>query len=125
MLFAAADDEDKFHRSAVSFLRKLGEDTVIATSALFEFDLVMRSRGLGEVARTARFVLLLQEFPQSATAVHRITPATFFLAFSMQGEHRLDYFDTLVAAEAFEHDGKVVSSDREFDRLGSLTRIGL
>jgi len=45
------------------------------------------------------------------------------LASDIEGKLGLDYFDSLVAAEALEHDGAVVSSDRKFDRVPGLKRM--
>jgi predicted nucleic acid-binding protein len=125
VLFAGADEEDGFHADAVRHLERLGGDTVLAAAALVEFDLVLKSRGRDARDRGGLFALLLATYPQSVRAVHLATPRTFFLASLLSESDGLDYFDALVAAEALEHDGQVVSSDGAFEAIAGLTRIRL
>jgi len=41
----------------------------------------------------------------------------------LEEEHRLSYFDSLIAASALALDGQVVSNDDSFDRVPELRRI--
>ncbi len=123
VLFAAADPEDAFHEKALEHLAKLGTRYVLATSALIEFDIVLKSRGFDYNERMEKFALLIRDFPAAAEAVHRITPATLYLAALHERDFDLDYFDACVAAEAWEHDGIVVSTDESFDVIPDLKRM--
>ena len=125
VIFAVADDKDRFHRAAKAQLSRLSSRTRLASFALTEFDVVLRSRGYSVSQRARELLLLLRDYPRSASAVHAVSPSTFVLASGVEGRLGLDYFDSLVAAEALQHDGRVVSSDREFDRVPGLKRIPL
>jgi len=37
-------------------------------------------------------------------------------------EYKLDYFDAGVAAEALQHDGIVISTDKAFDKIPYIKR---
>jgi predicted nucleic acid-binding protein len=123
VLFAAADDTDGSHRGAVATLRKLGGRALLGGSALIEFDVVLKSRGLSPAARREEMTLLMLEFPSTVTSVHCPGPQTIYLAALYEEEFGLDYFDSLIAAEAAEHDSSVITSDREFERIPGLRRI--
>lgn len=125
VIFAAADDEDKFHESAKFHLSRLSAKTLLGTFTLAEFDIVLKSSGYTARQRSRELLLLVKDFPRAATAVHRVSPSTFVLASNIEGSLGLDYFDSLIAAESIEHDGAVVSSDREFDKVPGLMRMPL
>jgi len=66
---------------------------------------------------------LLWDCPYLESKVANISPATFYLASKLEMEAGLEYFDSCVAAEALELDGKIVSTDRAFDGVEGLRRI--
>lgn len=125
VLFAAADRSDRVHLKATAQLRKLGRGLLLGTFALMEFDVVLKSRGFSGKERRDEMTLLTIDFPRVATSVHPITPRTLYLGSLYEERFGLDYFDSLLAAEASEHDGAMVSTDREFDRIPGLRRIPL
>jgi len=125
VLFAAADPLDKFHEDGVRHLRNVGGKLLVGTSALVEFDIVLKSRGLSGSDRMMEMALLMKDYPDVASSVHPVSPATLYLAALHEREFRLDYFDALMAAEASEHDGEMVSSDRAFDAIPNLKRVPL
>jgi len=125
VLFAAADPLDKFHRDGVAQLRKAGGGTQIGTSVLMEFDIVLKSKGLSAGDRMHEMALLMNDYPNAASSVHKISSSTLYLAALHEREFGLDYFDALIAAEAAEQDGEVVSSDRAFDSVPNLKRVPL
>ncbi|MDV3278442.1 MAG: PIN domain-containing protein [Nitrososphaerales archaeon] len=125
VLFAASDPLDKHHEDAVAHLSSAVDDLVIAGSAMFEFDLVLKSNGFSPSQRRTVFLSMAAEFPSSIQAVGSVTAPILFTAAILQEVHGLDYFDALVAAEALARDGKVVSTDREFDKIRGLERLPL
>jgi predicted nucleic acid-binding protein len=125
VLFAAADDTDRFHEDAKLHLSRLSTRTLLGTFALAEFDIVLKSYGYSASQRSEELLLLIRDYPSVASRVHQVFPSTFVLASRIEDSLDLDYFDSLIAAESVEHDGTVVSSDREFDRVLGLTRISL
>ncbi|MBI2649503.1 MAG: PIN domain-containing protein [Thaumarchaeota archaeon] len=125
VLFAAADSLDPLHESAVHHMRKLGGAYLIGTFALLEFDVVLKSNGFSNEKRIEEFALLLRDYPAAAEATHGVSPSALYLAILCEREFDLSYFDALIAAEAIDHDGKIVSNDRAFDRIPGLSRISL
>jgi len=119
VLFAAADRRDARHSKAVSYLRS--EEAYLASFALLEFDVVLKSRGLTADRRMELQALLMKDYPR--LKVHGLTPETLYLAAMIEKDYGLEYFDAGVAAEALQCDAVVVSTDRSFDRVKGLTRI--
>ena len=125
VIFAAADPADRFHGDAKRRLGGAGEGVLLAASGLVEFDLVLRARGHSPALRRAEFAKLIAEFPDVEDSVGRIDARTLYVAAALEEGFGLGYFDSLVAAEALAFDGKVVSSDRDFDPVPGLKRIAL
>jgi len=125
VLFAAADDTDRFHERAKLHLSRLSASTLLGTFTLLEFDVVLKSNGYSANQRREQLLLLVKDYPRAATRIHQVCPSTLVLASTIEENSYLDYFDALIAAESVEHDGTVVSSDREFDKVLGLTRIPL
>jgi len=124
VLFGAGDPRDPAHEKSRAYLARLAEPTYyLAGFALFEFDIVMKSRGFSHRERTLRHALLALDYPASASKVIALSPTTIFLAAEIEGEEGTDYFDAGVAAEPKALDGLVVSTDRAFDKLQGVKRI--
>jgi predicted nucleic acid-binding protein len=124
VLFASADSKDKHHERAGEHLQEIGEaDVFLGAFALFEFDIILKSRGFTFAERTEKHALLLRDYPALDQKVAKVTPSTFYLTSKLEDEAALEYFDAGVAAEALQLDGLVVSTDRAFDRVVGLTRI--
>ncbi len=125
VLFAAADAGDRFHRDSLGRLGNASKETMLGTFALLEFDLVLKSRGSTAEQRSDLMVLLLKDFANIATAIHSVSPSTIAIAAQLESRFGLDYFDALLASESMEHDGIIVSTDREFEKIPGLKRIPL
>jgi predicted nucleic acid-binding protein len=124
VLFGAVDPEDSAHEKSKRFLGRLGEpDYYLASFAMLEFDIVMKSRGFSHVQRMLQHALLAKDYPLSTVKVRPLSPTILYLAARIEGEEGTDYFDAGVAAEAKSLDGMVVSTDRIFDKLEGLKRI--
>jgi len=124
VLFAAADEEDERHQKALRYMESLKERGVyIAGFALLEFDVVLKSRNYSFDERMAMHGLLLRDFPSVRVKVLPLSPSIFYLTARLEKELGLDYFDAGVAAEALNHDGAVVSTDRAFDKVSHLRRL--
>jgi len=124
VLFAAADSNDRFHEGGRRYLRELSKGMFMGTFAVIEFDLILRSNGYSPQARASEMVLLLADYP-ARSSVHPISPPTLVLGALIERESGLGYFDSMLAAEALQLDGTIVSSDREFDKVNGLKRIKL
>lgn len=125
VLFAAADPSDKYHQDAAVRLAAAGARILLAAAGLVEFDLVLRGRGYAPPARREVLRSMMAEFPEVEAAMSAIVPRTLYLAAAIEEGYRLDYFDSLIAAEALTFDGKLISSDRDFDAISGLQRIAL
>jgi len=125
VLFAAADRQDKFHASSRRHLEQGPLGTMLGTFALVEFDLVLKSRGYSAEGRSELMTMLMTDFPMTSSAVHPISPSTLMVSARLEDKFKLDYFDALLAGEAMELDGAIISSDREFDAISGLRRIPL
>ena len=124
VLFGAADSKDVAHEKSKRFLARLEEPVYyLAGFALFEFDIVMKSRGFSYRERMLQHALLAKDYPAATVKVRSVSPSVLFLAARIEGEEGTDYFDAGVAAEAKSLDGRVVSNDRVFDGLKGLRRI--
>ncbi|MFQ6077150.1 MAG: type II toxin-antitoxin system VapC family toxin [Candidatus Bathyarchaeia archaeon] len=124
VLFSAADEKDTWHVKAACYMRKLEDrDFYVATFALLEFDVVLKSRGYSSDERMEKHGLLLRDFPNSGVKVSKLSPSTLYLTARIEKEVGLEYFDAGVAAEALQHDGSVVSTDEAFDRVAHLKRL--
>jgi predicted nucleic acid-binding protein len=115
---------DHHHSQAKRHLRELGEAEVyLGTFALLEFDVTLKSRGFSFEERMVRHALLLRDYPVIDEKVATVSPSTFYLAARLEEEVGLEYFDAGIASEALQLDGKIISTDKEFDRVEGLTRI--
>ena len=124
VLFGAADPKDPHHRKSSEYLARLMEPGYfIAGFALFEFDIVMKSRGFSFRERMLRHALLARDYPASTSKTRPLSPTTLYLAADIEGTQGIDYFDAGVAAEAKALDGLVVSTDPIFDKLHGLGRV--
>jgi predicted nucleic acid-binding protein len=124
VLFGAADPKDAAHDKSKRFLARLAEpDYYLAGFAMFEFDIVMKSRGFSYQQRMLQHALLAKDYPESALKVRLLSPTVFYLSAKIEHEEGTDYFDAGVAAEAKSFDGIVVSNDRVFDKVKGLKRI--
>jgi predicted nucleic acid-binding protein len=124
VLFAVSDSEDKYHEVALGYFTKLSSSNFwVASFALLEFDIVLKSRGLTYDERMERYALLIKDFPAMTDKILGLHPEIFYLLSRIEKEQGLDYFDAGVAAESLENDGVVISSDREFDRVPNLKRL--
>ncbi len=123
VLFAAADEEDPQHHKALGYLESLGHaDFYVASFALLEFDIVLKSRAYTFDERMEKHALLLRDFPLVEEKSSKLRPSTFYLAAKIEKEVGLEYFDAGVAAESLQHDGTVISTDAAFEKVASLRR---
>lgn len=125
VLFAAANPLDRHHADASSHLARVGKRVKVAAAGLLEFDLVLKARGYSSSSRMREFKNLIGGFPETEGAPGTLAPRTLYVAAAIEGGFGLDYFDALIAAEALVFDGKLVSSDRDFDGVPGLGRIAL
>ncbi|HID37905.1 MAG TPA: type II toxin-antitoxin system VapC family toxin [Calditrichaeota bacterium] len=120
VLFAAADSKDSRHSKAMKYLRA-NRETYLASFALLEFDIVLKSRGFSADERMELQALLTKDYPQ--IKVHQLTPQTLYFTAMIERNYQLEYFDAGVAAETLQHDATVISTDKSFEKVKGLKRI--
>ena len=122
VLFAAADPSDTKHEKAVKYMQELKKEKFyIASFAYLEFDIILKSRGFNPMERMEIHALMIKEFPYAK--LHPLSPATMYLTARIEREYNLDYFDAGVAAEALQHDGVVISTDKAFEKVNGIKRV--
>lgn len=116
---------DRLHRKAVASAARV-DDLVIPEVSIFEFSLVLRSRGTA-IPALRRSLLNLR----AALAEQGLGPAVplstdlLIDAARIEDDFGLDLFDSLIGASGLAHDGWVVSDDDTFDAVDGLHRVGL
>ncbi len=124
VLFGTADSEDRHHERSMRYLQRIIEpEFYLGCFALIEFDIILKSRGFSYKERMDKHASILKDYPDLARKVATLSPATIYLTAKLESEVGLEYFDAGIAAEAFQLDGMIISTDTAFDRIEGLKRI--
>lgn len=125
----ALNPKDKHHTGALNILEKvkIGEvrDLVVTDTAIFEYYLVLRSRGV-ELEDIKSLFGALNEIlgKYGIKELKTLNKDLFVKQISIEKDHDLNFFDSLLAASAENYDHSIISSDKVYDKLG-LKRIPL
>ncbi len=121
----ALDPRDKKHAKALKLLAS-AKGLSAPDASLLEFQLVLRSRGLGpkERAEAISDVYLILS-AHGVGEAKTIDSGLLALQCKVESEYHLTFFDSLVAASALSLDSSVVSDDEAFDSVLGLRRIPL
>ncbi len=101
---------DPNHDVAEELLESLGEGTFVSQAALIEFDLLMKSRGLGLGERLKALGLLDVLVDEKLMP---LTPADLAAAAYLFKRYELDYFDSLFAAQCVLREADPLTTDDE------------
>ena len=124
MLIAFVNASDSLHRLADNLFKKItrGElrEVKVASSALLEYELVLRSRGheereIREDIRAFNMMPNLGEEPLTAEVILK--------ASEIREKHSLPYFDSLHCATAILFDGEIISIDCAYDDVPEVSRL--
>ncbi len=124
MLIAFINPQDKLHEVAVKVFSKVVKGKLrgfsVASSAYLEYELILRSRGYPEEdirleVEAFRRLRNLGEVP--------LTSSVLIEASRLREQFKLTYFDSLHAASALLHDGKIASIDAAYSRIPELEVI--
>lgn len=126
MLIALVNRADRLHEPArrVFELAASGalKNLAIASSALMEYELVLRARGYSEKSIRED----LEAFSRlKGVRILPLTHETLLKAIELRIKHRLTYFDSLHAATALLHDSAIISADRAYKAVEGLTVLDL
>ncbi len=126
-LKALLDPRDRLHASSERALSRVQrKEWTLASSALLELDLLLKHGRVPGEERSAIFETLGVEIPREMIVA--FTHASLSTASRLQVAHKdfsNFYFDSIHLALSMEVDGKIVSSDRFFDRVAGIKRIPL
>ena len=122
------DPSDNLHEAAAKALPNLRQEGwLVASSALLELDLLLKSEGISEEERIEVFEALEANVTNEMFIL--LTPHICAEAVSLQSQYgariRDFYFDSLHVAAALSVDGVIVSSDAYFDKIKEVQRIPL
>ena len=122
------DPSDRLHPQASKAVAKLEEEGwVIASAALLELDLLLKSEGISQSERREVFDALDADLGNEV--FFSLTPHILAAAINLQSTQgasiRDFYFDSLHLATASSLDGVIVSSDAHFRKIPGVRWIDL
>ena len=119
---------DRKHRDVLKTLEKIKEgeieNVVVTDTAIWEVYTVLRNRGrvdeIGHIFRRLNEVCEEYEIKE----MNLFSKELILRHITIEKDHDLNFFDSLLAASAENHDHSIISSDRIYEKLG-LKRIPL
>ncbi len=111
---------DPLHEVADRVLGSLGEKEVVSQAAMIEFDLLMKSRSLSLEERL-KALSLLGVLVDGKLAP--LTPADMAAAAYLFDRYKLDYFDSLFAAQCILREAEPLTTDEEILEVVSSEEI--
>ncbi len=111
VLVSAMNPGNKHHKTGMTYLKRLrtSETTLVPTSTLIEFDLVMRNNGYTESEIADTWAALASFIEEKFVA----TTISAHMAAAGMRTKGLTYFDSLLTALAKEMDATVITRDGE------------
>jgi len=122
VIFAFLNEHDPNHGIAEKIFQKLqnGDVTVeISSVSLLEMELIYRSENMED--RLLRDLAALAALPNVKYVA--LTPDVAVASVYLRQTLNLTFFDSHYAATALDHDRKIISSDRSYDKVHGLTRL--
>ncbi len=124
MLIALVNKSDKLHKVASGLFQAITsgrlKEMKLASSALLEYELVLRSRGYSEkdIRGDIEAFKLIPNLKEAF-----LTSEVIVKASSLREKYSLTYFDSLHCATAMLYDGKIVASDNAYDNVPEVRRL--
>ena len=122
VIFAYLNEYDHNHTTAERIFHKLqnGEITLeISSVSLIEMELIYRSEKMEDkLLKDLAAVAALPNVKYIA-----LTPDVAVASVYLRQTLNLTFFDSHYAATALNHDQKIISSDKAYDKIQGLTRI--
>ena len=124
MLIAFVNILDQLHKVADELFYRAtsGEirDLKIASSAYLEYEFILKSKGYKE-SEIRVDLAAFKEMPNIGEA--QLTVNVVLKASEIREKYGLTYFDSLHGATAILSDGKIISSDKAFEKVKELKAI--
>ena len=118
MIFAFLNANDSHHEAAGKLFSQIesGYEVGLPTSALIEMELIYKSNNRED--DLASHIANLVAIPNITSLA--LTPKTVLLSISLREEYNLSFFDSHHVATALENDGKLISTDQQYDIIPNL-----
>jgi predicted nucleic acid-binding protein len=124
MLIAFVSEADPLHDDADRLFRQIRDRHLtrirVATSALLEYELLLKSRGVND-AQIAEDLLAYSTYPNPAE--EPLDSNKLILGQQLRDQHRLAYFDSLHCAAALLFDRTIIGTDSAYDAVSHMHRI--
>ncbi len=115
---------DPRHKYVLEIFNNLGSSIVVPDTALLEFEVVLRSRGLStDEIKKALYAIHLILDKYGVNEIKTINTLLLITHLELMEQYKLSYFDSLIAASALSYDGIIISDDKDFDKIKDLRRI--
>lgn len=125
----ALNPKDLRHANALKLLNELKKDgrkILVPDTAIFEFQIVLRSIDKSPpIIRTSILALRRAIEINGGEEVNTISSDLFANQCEIEEKYGLTYFDSLIAASTLSLDGELASGDKIFDRIPGIRRISL
>ncbi|RLI89985.1 MAG: hypothetical protein DRO65_03605 [Candidatus Altiarchaeales archaeon] len=116
---------DRKHHAVIKLLRTL-PNVVVPDTALLEFELVLRGKGLPDGDVMKALELIKRILGQLGISQVKTLDIDLLIQHNkIMMDYGLSFFDSLIAASALSLDKVVISDDRDFDKVPGLKRIAI
>lgn len=127
-LFALNPGDTK-HEGALKMLEDVQnekmKDLAVTDTAIFEYYSVLRSRGFASEETKSLLDALNKIFEEySIKEINTINKDLLLRQLSVEADYNLDFFNSLLAASAENHDHSIISDDKAYDKL-RIKRVAL
>jgi len=125
----ALNPRDRKHNATIkvlSELRKKDKEILVPDTAIFEFQIVLRS--IGKEALTVKAIILALRRAIEINGGREVSTMDSDLIMrqcEIEEKYGLTYFDSLIAASVLKLDNEIVSDDKAFDKISGIRRIPL
>lgn len=124
VLFALSPKDPK--HSLVLKRLKGRTDVVAPDTAILEFQIVLRARGIRPAEVKVALLALHEALARyDVKGAKTMNSSLLALQCELEEKHGMSYFDSLIAASALALDRKVISSDEAFDKVPGLQRVSI
>lgn len=124
IIFALSPKDPK-HSLAINLL-KTSKNLFVSDTALFEFEIVLRSRGRTDEEIMDALLSINEIFKKyGVREVKTIDSDLLILHVEISKNYGLTFFDSLIAVSSLKVDRTIVSDDKAFDKAPDLKRIPL
>lgn len=122
VIFAYLNEYDRNHRIAERIFQRLRDGSIsveVSSVSLIEMELIYRSEKMEDKLLEDLSAVAALPNVKYVALTPDVTVASVYLRLTLN----LSFFDSHYAATALSLDGRIISFDKEYDRVPGLTRI--